>query len=105
MAARYSQDAAAKSGGELGWFEPKQLVDSLADAAAKQQTGEVSPPIEGPAGIHIVKVLEREQSSHRDLTDLQGEIKEKLYAAALEERFEKWLTEELRKRHDVDIRP
>lgn len=105
MAARYSQDSTAKSGGDLGWFEPKQLVDSLAEAAEGLQTGEVSPPVEGPAGIHIVKVLERDQASHRDLTELQDEIKEKLYAAALEDRFQKWLTEELRKRHHVDIRP
>jgi hypothetical protein len=36
---------------------------------------------------------------------MQAEIKEKLYTAALDDRFQKWLTEELRKRHDVDIRP
>jgi hypothetical protein len=36
---------------------------------------------------------------------MRDEIKERLYAAALEDRFQKWLTEELRKRHDVDIRP
>ncbi len=105
MAERYSQDATAKSGGDLGWFEAKQLVDTLAAAVAKLKVGEVSPPVEGPGGIHIVKLLDYEGASHRDLADLQGEIKEKLYTAALDERFQKWLTEELRKRHDVDIRP
>jgi len=105
MAAQYSQDPAAKSGGELGWFEPKQLVDSLADATAQLKAGEVGPPVEGPGGIHIVKLLEVEEVSHRNLDDMQEEIKEKLYTAALEERFQKWLNEELRKRHDVDIRP
>jgi peptidyl-prolyl cis-trans isomerase SurA len=105
MAKEYSQDASGKSGGELGWFEPKQLVDSLREAVAGLEVGGVSAPVEGPAGIHILKLLERETASHRELSDLQGEIKDKLYAAALEERFQKWLTEELRKRHDVDIRP
>lgn len=105
MAKQYSQDSTASSGGELGWFEPKQLVDSLADAAAQLQPGEVSPPVEGPGGIHLVKLLEVEEASHQDLGALQEEIKEKLYAAALEERFTRWLNEELRKRHDVDIRP
>lgn len=105
MAKRYSQDATGESGGELGWFEPNQLVDSLAQAVDPLDEGEVSRPVEGPAGIHLVVVLEREQASHRDLSDLQDQIKEKLYTAALEDRYQKWLTEELRKRHDVDIRP
>jgi peptidyl-prolyl cis-trans isomerase SurA len=105
MAERYSQDATAKAGGELGWFEPRQLVDSLADAAKALDVGQVSRPVPGPAGLHILKLLDREAAAHRDLSELEGEIKEKLYASALEERFEKWMSEELRQRHDVDIRP
>lgn len=105
MAAQYSQDPSGQSGGELGWFEPNQLVDSLSQAVAGLDEGEASPPVAGPAGIHIVIVLEREQASHQDLSELQEQIKEKLYTAALDERFQKWLTEELRKQHDVDIRP
>jgi hypothetical protein len=31
-------------------------------------------------------------------------IKEQLYNAALEDRFQKWLTEDLRKRHHVEMR-
>lgn len=105
MAEKYSQDASGKTGGELGWFEANQLVDSLEEAVVKLDAGGISPPVDGPAGIHIIKLLEHETASHRNLDDLKGEIKEKLYTAALEERFTKWLKEELRKRHDVDIRP
>lgn len=104
MAREYSQDATAKSGGELGWFEPRQLVDSLAEAVAKLNVGEISSPVDGPGGLHILKLLEREDAAHRDLAGVEAEIKEKLYTAALEQRFEKWLKEELRRRHDVDIR-
>jgi peptidyl-prolyl cis-trans isomerase SurA len=105
MAQKYSQDATGKSGGELGWFEPGQLVDSLAEALAKLDVGEISPPVPGPGGVHILKLLEREQAAHRELTAVEADIKEKLYADALEKRFEKWMTEELRQRHDVDIKP
>lgn len=105
MAGQYSQDSTAASGGDLGWFEPRQLVDSLEEAVLKLRVGEVSPPVASPAGWHILKLLGREEASHRGLADLEGEIKEKLYAEALERRFERWLNEELRQRHDVDIRP
>ena len=33
------------------------------------------------------------------------EIKEQLYAKALEDRYNRWLKEDLRQRHHVEIRP
>jgi hypothetical protein len=33
------------------------------------------------------------------------EIKEQLYAKALEDRYTRWLKEDLRERHHVEIRP
>ena len=104
MAKEYSDDPSGKNGGDLGWFKPGQMLDELEKAAEKLQVGEVSDPVRTRAGIHLIKLEARESASHEDLGELQDQIKQQLYNAALEDRFQKWLTEELRKRHHVEMR-
>ena len=104
MAKEYSDDPNGKNGGDLGWFKPGQMIDELEKAAEKLQVGEVSDPVRTRAGIHLIKLEAREGASHENLGELQDQIKQQLYNAALEDRFQKWLTEELRKRHHVEIR-
>ena len=104
MAKEYSDDPSGKNGGDLGWFKPGQMLDELEKAAEKLQVGEVSDPVRTRAGIHLIKLEAREDASHENLGELQDQIKQQLYNAALEDRFQKWLTEELRKRHHVEMR-
>jgi peptidyl-prolyl cis-trans isomerase SurA len=99
----YSQDASAASGGTLGWFSEGELFDSLEEVIAKLDVGEVAGPVRSPIGVHILKLLDRREESYRPLDEVAEEIKEKLYAEALEERFQRWLTEELRDRHHVEV--
>jgi peptidyl-prolyl cis-trans isomerase SurA len=103
MAKRYSHDASAESGGDLGWFKEGAMLDEIEAAAKHLEVGEVSPPVRTHAGVHLVKLEGREGASHEQLDQLADQIKKQLYNAALEERFDKWLTEELRKRHHVEI--
>jgi parvulin-like peptidyl-prolyl isomerase len=104
MAKEYSDDPNGKNGGDLGWFKPGQMLDELEKAAENLQVGEVSDPVRTRAGIHLIKLEAREGASHENLGELQEQIKQQLYNAALEDRFQKWLTEELRKRHHVEMR-
>jgi peptidyl-prolyl cis-trans isomerase SurA len=103
MAKQYSEDASAQNGGSLGWFKKGELLDSLEQAALGLKVGEVSEPVRTKVGVHLVKLEGREGASHQNLNDLADQIKEQLYNAALEERFQKWLTEDLRKRHHVEM--
>lgn len=103
MAEKYSEDSSGKDGGNLGWFKSGELIDSLEEAAAKLEPGEFSRPVRGPLGLHIVELVERKGEKYEPLEGQADEIKQKLYQAALEERYEKWLREELRNRHHVDI--
>ena len=104
MASKYSEDANGKDGGDLGWFKAGELVDSLEQAAAKLEPGEFSEPVRGPLGLHIVELVERKGEAYQPLEGQADEIKQKLYQAALEERYDRWLHEELRARHNVDLR-
>jgi len=101
MAKEYSEDSSGQNGGDLGWFKPGELLDNLEKAAARLKVGEVSEPVRTKVGLHLIKVEAREGAAQQNLNELSDHIKEQLYNAALEERFQKWLTEDLRKRHHV----
>lgn len=103
LAAERSDDGGA-DGGRLGWFKPGELVDSLDEATRGLRAGSYSEPVRGPQGFHIVKVLDREDKGYEPLEEHSEEIKEKLYAKALEDRYDRWIGEELRKRHHVETR-
>ncbi len=101
MAKQYSEDGSAQNGGDLGWFKKGELLDSIEKAAQGMKVGEVSAPVRSNVGLHIIKLEAREGAAHQNLDTLSDQIKQQLYNAALEERFQKWLTEDLRKRHHV----
>jgi peptidyl-prolyl cis-trans isomerase SurA len=102
-AKRYSEDAAAESGGSLGKFQRGQMLDELEEAVGGLEPGQFSRPIRSPAGIHIVRLDELDATSHESLEELAAGIKERLYNAALEERYNRWLREDLRARHHVEV--
>ncbi len=103
MAREYSEDPAGKDGGDLGWMHLGEMLEPIEKAAMALKPGEISKPVRSSVGIHIIKLEAREGASHEPLDKLAAGIKEQLYNAALEDRYQKWLTEELRKRHVVEM--
>jgi len=62
LAAQCSQDpGTAKKGGELPWIGPNQTFKEFEDAAYALQEGELSKPVQSPAGWHIIKMNGRKQ--------------------------------------------
>jgi peptidyl-prolyl cis-trans isomerase SurA len=90
--------------GDLGTMRRGQMVPELETVAFRLKEGEVSPPTQGPGGLHILRVTERASSSSASLDEVREQIKEKLYAAALEQRYQRWVEEDLRKSHEIVIR-
>ncbi|MGE3496852.1 MAG: peptidylprolyl isomerase [Candidatus Binatia bacterium] len=106
VARRSSQDGAAKSGGKLGTLKVEELRPELAAALAELEIGEYSRPVKSSSGFHIVRLDERISAGQPKVTDAdREEIKQKLYTKALEERYARWLKEDLRDRHTVEILP
>jgi parvulin-like peptidyl-prolyl isomerase len=59
-AKRYSQDATAPQGGDLGTFARKFVMpESIAKAAFALPVGGVSDVVESEVGLHLIKVTER----------------------------------------------
>lgn len=62
LATKYSQDpGSARQGGQLPWLFAKQVYAEYADVAYSLQVGELSKPFLSPAGVHVVKLLEKKQ--------------------------------------------
>lgn len=61
LARQYSEDATAKTnGGNLGWFEAKQMDRGFsAGAFALKKSGEISEPVLSSFGYHIIRLDER----------------------------------------------
>jgi parvulin-like peptidyl-prolyl isomerase len=82
------------------------MREDLEAAVANLDAGEFSQPLRGSTGIHIVRLDARAGGGGEKISDEKAEeIKEQLYAKALEDRYNRWLKEDLRERHHVEIRP
>jgi peptidyl-prolyl cis-trans isomerase SurA len=108
VAKRESEDGAASAGGKLGTFKKGEMRDELEEAVAGLEPGEVSKPVRAENSIHIVRLDERigAGTETTKLSDsAREEIKEKLYTQALEARYARWLKEDLRQKHSVEMLP
>ena len=79
------------------------MQPEFAKAAKGLKEGEVSPLIVTGDGFHILKIEKSSGETHRPLADVSEEIKEKLYKEAMETRYDRWLNQDLRARHHVEI--
>ncbi|MDS9466638.1 peptidylprolyl isomerase [Paracoccus sp. MBLB3053] len=60
--------------GDLGWFQPEQMVQPFADAVKKLKKDEVSEPVETQFGWHVIKLVDQ-----RDVTPpAMEEVKDQL---------------------------
>ncbi len=60
MAKRYSQDASASAGGDLGGFYPRgTFLPAFSEAAFQLKPGEISNVVETSQGFEIIKLIER----------------------------------------------
>ncbi len=55
----HSRGPNALKGGDLGWRKAIQLPPLFSEALTKLEPGEISPPLQSDAGIHLLKLYER----------------------------------------------
>jgi len=104
IAKQYSEDPLAAEGGELGEVDPSKLLPEFESALAKMKEGDVSEPIRSKAGVHLLRLEKRIPTGYRPQEEVAAEIKEKLYNEALDERYKRWLLEDLQKHHYIEIK-
>ncbi|MCE5231518.1 peptidylprolyl isomerase [bacterium] len=91
LARANSQDAATRrAGGDLGWLDPSSLNPALRDAALELQMNDISDPVWGGDGWHLLQLTDR-----RDMRDV--------YFADAFARERTKLIEQLRKEASIKI--
>jgi len=56
LAEEKSTDTSGPNKGDLGWFQPEQMVEPFAEAVKKLEKGQVSEPVETQFGWHVIKL-------------------------------------------------
>jgi parvulin-like peptidyl-prolyl isomerase len=103
LAEEHSALPGAKEGGVLGSFEKGEMADELDRVVFSLEPGQVSEPVQTSEGFHVLRVDEVVDAEYRPVGDVEDEIREKLYAEALEQRYQDWMKRDLRERHQVEV--
>lgn len=104
VARSMSEGADASSGGLLGKLRKGEMRPELEQIAFTLREGQYSQPVQSPYGLHILFVEERHAGTAVPLETVQDQIRERLYAQAVEQRFQQWVTEDLRKGHAIVVK-
>jgi parvulin-like peptidyl-prolyl isomerase len=102
LARVYSDDDSKSNGGELGWFAPADINDSILAAVKPLKPGDISGPIRTSHGIHIVKLEEHEVPGVVPLSEVKVEIRAQLVDQQSSAQLEKWVESDLVKQHYVE---
>ena len=103
LARRYSQGPGADRGGLLGTFKKGEMAPALEQAVFAMHVGEVSQPLVGPNGVHLLKLDGIQASGHVEFDEVKDEIRQILANQALDDRFKDWISKNLRERHHVEV--
>ena len=66
-AIRYSDAPNALDGGDLGWRNADEMPQAFTEAADHMTDGQVSAPLRGPNGFHIIKLLGKRDTAGTQL--------------------------------------
>jgi len=99
-----SEGPDASQGGLLGTMKRGQMRPEMEQVAFSLREGQFSQPLQSPYGLHILYVEDRVSGTSVPLEQVQDQIRDRLYAQATEQRFQQWVTDDLRKGHSVVIK-
>jgi parvulin-like peptidyl-prolyl isomerase len=84
LARSHSGDPSAPAGGDLGFVARGRLAPPLEEAAFTLAVGAVSPPIESPEGLHLLKCEDRRGGDPAPEAEAGPGIRRKLLAEKLQ---------------------
>ncbi len=102
LAKRYSEDATAPQGGDLGWLSPGDTVPAFEEAMDALGDGQVSQPIKSPFGWHLIQVEER-RSKNMENEFRRMQARRELMQRRIGPAYEEWL-DQLRAQAYIDNR-
>ena len=91
LARKYSDDASAANGGEIGWVSRGEMIKVFEDAVFALKQDEISRPVLTPFGYHIIKAEAKEPARLRSLAEVHDEIKKTLSEEAASNELQAYL--------------
>lgn len=92
LAKRYSEDANAPQGGDLGWLTPGETVPAFEQAMNAMEPNQISQPIRSQFGWHLIQVLER-RTKNMENEFRRMQARQTLFERRVEPAFEDWLSQ------------
>jgi parvulin-like peptidyl-prolyl isomerase len=90
LAKKYSTGPTKVNGGELGWFDPKQMVQPFAEAVKNMKPGELTlKPVKTRFGYHVILVEAKNDKNYMPLNEVKLQIIEYLKRAKLQKEIQK----------------
>ncbi|AZV46322.1 cell division protein [Nautilia sp. PV-1] len=90
LAKKYSTGPTKVNGGELGWFDPKQMVQPFAQAVEKMKPGQITlKPVHTRFGYHVILVEAKNEKNYMPLNQVKLQIIEYLKRAKLQKEIQK----------------
>ena len=79
LAEQYSDDTGSASlGGDLNYFGRGQMVPAFETAAFGLMPGEISDLVQSDFGLHIIKVVDKQEAFNRPLDEVRDQIADQL---------------------------
>jgi len=90
LAKKYSIGPSKVQGGELGWFDPKQMVPAFAQAAEKLKPGEITlKPVKTRFGYHVILVEAKNNKNYLPFSQVKNQIVQYLKRVKLQKELQK----------------
>jgi len=90
LAKKYSTGPTKVNGGELGWFDPKQMVQPFAEAVKSMKPGQITlKPVHTRFGYHVILVEAKNTKNYMPLNQVKLQIIEYLKRAQLQKELQK----------------
>jgi len=74
LAKRFSQCPSAPGGGDLGFFRRGDMVREFEEVAFSAAVGEIAGPVRTQFGLHLIKVLDKEEDTPLTLEEARPKI-------------------------------
>jgi parvulin-like peptidyl-prolyl isomerase len=103
LATEYSDDYATKdTGGDTGLFPRGTMVPAFEEVAFSLELGEISDPVETVFGVHILKLVQRQEPRLLPLDEIREELREHVREEKMEAAVQAKI-DELRAAADIEI--
>lgn len=106
-ATKFSEDASAANGGDLGWFNRGMMVKAFEDAAFALEPGATSAVVKTEFGYHLIQLDQRRPAGVAPYEEVRYEVRERMLAERANQIMVavNRLTQELRASSQINVNP